>query len=269
MLRQTGFAIMLTFALSGQAQTLDYERILFPVVMNGSVPGAFGAQWRSELSILNVHPSDGVPLRGSYACFHCRLPGPFPLLPNRTYTQVPPAGTGGIPGSFLLVEKGKADLLRFGLRVRDVSAERNNLGAELPVVREREFLTDKIELLGVPLSPLYRQHLRIYILDPVAGEEVLVRAYSQPLVGRVIGGENEGDPDVLLGENVIASRMVTSQGTLNNYPGFAEITSLPIGSYAGTTVRLELIPLRPGARLWGFLTVTNNTTNEFTVVSPQ
>jgi len=54
-----------------------------------------------------------------------------------------------------------------------------------------------------------------------------------------------------------------------NFPGFAATTNLPVGGYEGSSVRIELVPLTSGIRIWGFISVTNNRTNDFTVISPQ
>jgi hypothetical protein len=54
-------------------------------------------------------------------------------------------------------------------------------------------------------------------------------------------------------------------------PGYFEsdVTSLlPAGS-TSSAVRIEVEPLTAGSQFWDFVSITNNTTQEFTLVTPQ
>ena len=260
--------VLILIVPSLSAQPTGYEKVLFPIVSTPT-PGAHGSLWMSEVRVTNGDPEESVGLAGGYACFGCRTPVKVP--PNITYTLMPLVGILGIPGSFLFVEQGKADHLHYELRVRDLSREEQSWGTEIPVVREREFRGDRINLLNIPLSPLYRRNLRIYTLNPISGAEVLVRIYSQPTGDRgvILGASN--DPDRILTELVLSTTNVP-KGSFpfsENYPGYAATTIFPVGGYQGPSVRIELVPLTSGIRIWGFVSVTNDRTNDFTVISPQ
>ena len=49
-------------------------------------------------------------------------------------------------------------------------------------------------------------------------------------------------------------------------PAYAQLAELPD---TDNFTRIELVPLTPGVKFWAFLTMTNNTTQEITLVTPQ
>jgi len=264
--------LLLLIHSSAIGQTVDpaeFEKVLFPVVIHwlSPVEGAHGSSWMSDVRVVNAHPTEPVWLSGAYGCFMCRTRIPVP--PGITFTIMPNSG-GPIPGpgSFLHVERGKVDHLAFGLRIRDLNGEERSWGAEVPVIREREFRSDRVNLMNVPLAPLYRVHLRVYSLEPIEGAEVLVRVYAQPESEGVIMGGNNLEPDEVLGETTLTLMTANPSIYADLRPGFAELTDLPTGGYSGSSVRVELVPMDPDLRIWGFISVTNNETNDFTVVSP-
>ena len=102
----------------------------------------------------------------------------------------------------------------------------------------------RLNLLNIPLSPLYRYHLRVYTLNPIKGAEVLVRIYSQPSGDRGVILARSNDPDRMLRELVLST--TAPEGSFpfsENFPGFAATTNLPVGGYEGSSVRIELVPL--------------------------
>lgn len=258
--------LLLLIHSSAIGQTVDpaeFEKVLFPVVVHwlSPVEGAHGSSWMSEVRVVNAHPTEPVWLGGRYVCFMCRTRIPVP--PGITFTLMPI--NGAVP-AFLHVERGKVDHLAFGLRVRDLNGEERSWGAEVPVVREREFRSDRVNLMNVPLAPLYRVHLRVYSLEPIEGAKVLVRVYAQPESGGVGMGGITLEPDEVISETTLA--LITAPFHPDLWPGFAELTDLPTGGYSRASVRIELVPMESNLRIWGFISVTNNETNDFTVVSP-
>jgi hypothetical protein len=205
-----------------------------------------------------------VPLAGTYFCLQCLHPQS--LQSGMTYGIAPVSPTGNLGGAFLFVDSQYASQLRYGLRVRDVSRDADGFGTEVPVVRARDFRDDGISLLGIPNQPNLRLTLRLYALDS-AGGQVLVRIFEQRK--QVIVHESEQ----LAADTLVAERAVTLavSGAPNpvdrdNYPAYAQVTDLPMPSTP--LVRIDIVPVTSGLRIWAFASATNNTTQQVTVISP-
>jgi hypothetical protein len=252
--------VILLAAAAAFAQPAGFEKVLFPIVIHplNQVLGAFGTRWVTEVSVLNAG-SVPVPLAGAYACFLCRTAQP--LQPGVTYGLVPTAPGDNIGGSFLFVDSRYADQLRFGLRVRDVSREGEGFGSEVPVVRARDFRDDGVSIPGIPNQPNLRLTLRMYSLD--AGGTVAVRVFEQRK--QLIVHLQEGLP-----ADVQVTERTYTLDTLNpdaNYPAYSQVTDLPMPS--SELVRIDVVPQRPGMRIWAFASATNNITQQVTVISPR
>jgi hypothetical protein len=55
------------------------------------------------------------------------------------------------------------------------------------------------------------------------------------------------------------------------YPALAEIGNIEgLPELAGeTTIWVEVAPIRPGLRIWALMSVTNNVTQQVTIITPQ
>jgi len=192
---------------------------------------------------------------------------PAAVEPGLTYD---PVAVGSEFGWFLLVERGRSDDLSFGLRIRDVSRDGTALGAELPVVREREFRTRPLNLLDLPVDFRFRVTVRVYSLKPAEGAQVRVRVYEQR---RPLYINMSHEPDQLLGERVyMLSRHPLADRSAEQYPSFAFITDLPIEhppAASNASVRVQVIPLAGDVAIWAFATLTNNESQAVTVVTPR
>lgn len=224
-----------------------FERVLVPVFYNG--PGDRGSEWVTELMVRNSNPHE-VPL--------WRPVGALPAVPPSRPVEL---DLGFAPGGrFLIVPRADAPLLDFGARVRELSKKLTGWGVELPIVREREFSPDGVDLLDVPLDPGYRLALRIYGLTPYPAAQAYIALYSIP----------DGTP--LTTERVVPLTGVpgcVSFPCNSDRPAFGSVTDL-----AG------LMTVRPasgrfGVRVmshqpvWAFVSVTDNETQQVTVISPQ
>lgn len=227
-----------------------FERILFPVLFDA--PGAGGSLWRSEAAVSNPNPYyvENFNTIESIVCI--TYPCGERLNPG-AYIRI---NGGGYPhGIALLVPRVEADDLDFSLRVRDVSREAEGFGTEVPVVREKDFAIDEeIALLEVPLDPRYRVKVRVYAYDPP---------------------ETIESPSIRVVDPVTNSVKATHSLTLSSCgdeltcaatPAYAELDLAP--GAAGERVTLY-VHMPPGAPSWAFATVTNNTTQQVTVVTPQ
>jgi hypothetical protein len=235
---------ILAAGCAGTAAAQDaavFERVLVPVSVV-DVPGAYGTLWSTELWYRNnsnkpvaVFPlavSDTVPTIGRTT----RLPiGAFPA---------------DAPGQILFVSRDGGDHVQFDLRLFNRNDPAASWGTKLPVVRERE-LADDVQLINVPTAPAYRSTLRIYgVPDAVAGtDSVRVRIYSN-------------------GEELLADTEVELRG----WPRYAAIASLadrfPQIRNA-ERVRLHIEAQSVSAKIWAFVSVTSNATQQVSVVTPE
>lgn len=219
-----------------------FERILFPVL--SSTAGALGSQWVSEGSISNPKPwfVENVNSIGpiivciAYPCGVRIDPGSF--------LQV----GGGFPqGAVLQVPRPEAPQMAFALRIRDVSHEAEGFGTQIPVVREADLFHDEImTLLDVPLDPRYRVKVRIYALAPLdpsfRSGQLTIRGTNPP-------------------RTTLLNYTLTGTGE----PYYAEV-DLPTGA-TGERVNVYIAPPLD-ATTWAFASVTNNATQQVTIVSP-
>jgi hypothetical protein len=260
--------VVLLTASAAVAQPAGFEKVLFPIVIPtfAPVPGALGSQWVTDLAVLNRADVE-VPLSGEYVCFQCRTP--HGLKPGVTYGILPlPPGSrvGEVGGSFLFVDSRYIDQVRFGLRVRDISRQADGFGSEVPVVRQRDFRADGVSLLSIPNLPNARITLRVYGFDPALAGTVAVRVYDQP-PGLAVNLFSDMPPDSLIADRTYpVTYLPNFPADLDNFPRYAQIGDLPLP--AKDLARIDVVPLTPGMRIWAFATVTNNDTQEVTVISP-
>jgi hypothetical protein len=257
------FALVTATSVFAQAPA-GFTRVLFPIVSYDEIRGANGSRWRTELAVVNIG-TEPAQLAAPHACINCATGGGRSLRPNLTYDIVPIEGRDGIPGAFLFIDEDQAENVRVGINVRDVSRQEDNLGVQIPVVRENEF-RERIELLRIPRDARYRYHLRIYSLQ---SGDVTVRTFEE---SSAIPNAETGVPDDLqLGVSTLNLRN-TARQFVTSYPSFGEITTIP-GLSGGDDgddddfVRID-VTAGPGMRVWAFLTITNNVSQEVTVVSP-
>ena len=249
-----GIATGLKFTFEGEPEAA-FERLLLPVFTE-PVPGAFGSEFRTELTMRLAGGSTAL-IEGFY--FQCVVTcielGPRQVLLTTSDPELPDnIAYAGAPGSFLYVPKGDADHLAANLRVFDTSRSAENFGTEIPIVREREFTEgpdDSITLLGIPSDPRFRNTLRIYS-DSESGVEAVVEI------------EGAGVSEL--------HRVTLRSGTNLFEPGYAQFSNFPTG-VGPLRVRISPvtvpIPTPAPLRLWAFVSVTNNETQHITTITPQ
>jgi hypothetical protein len=224
-----------------------FEPVLFPVLFKTS--GANGSRWVSEATLSNPRPwfvwnYNTLAVGRQCVTFPCgeRIgPGSIERFDD------------GFPrGALLHVPRPEARDLSFALRVRDVSRQAEGFGTQVPVVRERDFTHGgMISLLDVPLDPRYRVKVRAYVLGPLT-----------PLAGGDYGQVTVRDSVTGAGKLNQSFELVRGE---EHQPYYAEI-DLPAGN-ANERVNIYLrFPL--DATAWAFGTVTNNETQQVTIVTP-
>jgi hypothetical protein len=250
----------LVIAVLASLPAAAVERVLLPVAIQGEVPGAFGSRWVSELVITNTGLTPAE-IGGSidYGCWGI-VPCMPPSLPARaTAYPRPELLTEGIPAGFLFLHSG-ADALAIHLRVQDVSRQAQTWGTEVPVVRESDAFTTVVHLQDVPVTPGFRQLLRIYGFD---GGAVRIRVYR---IVPTTQFPDRAQPDELLGEHAVA--LPSPAFGLKNVPAYAQIDLADLPASDATRVRLEIESATEGLKFWAMVSVTNNETQHVTLITP-
>lgn len=258
---QRSVTVVNGFTFTQQTAESVYERLLLPVYLDEPVAGGQGSLWKTDLWLRNHGtlpvslapwpcPADGICL----AVF----PNTKTLNAGETqhnlnpFFRVPPA----IPGRFLYVTKNGAQDVDVNLRISDSSRDTASAGTELPIVREGDWHTSTLHLINVPVDIRFRQTLRIYDTAQTA-TKFAVRVYDFPS-----GTE-------LASTTVEVSTPET--GEFRDLPPFgqiADLSSLFATNGSRSAVRVEVQPLTAGSRFWAFVSVTNNDTQQVTLVTP-
>jgi hypothetical protein len=217
-----------------------FEPVLFPTMVTGS--GAFGSLWSTEAALRNDNE--------------------YPLPLTRTiFGTVDAHATALIahadePSGYLfMIARDAAPRMTFGILAKDLSRHAEGLGTQLPVVREHQFFDRPFSILNVPSDTRYRVTLRLYAIDGATRSlpiRILPLNTNEVLVDdTLLFGYAESSPATLLSS-------VTGD-LLTKYPQLAGKGPL----------RIEINGVSNRPVTWGFVSVTNNQTQNITVLTPQ
>ncbi|HEX2832404.1 MAG TPA: hypothetical protein VHW00_05275 [Thermoanaerobaculia bacterium] len=230
------------------------ELVLVPLWYQG--PGSQGSYWTTHLSVYNtggyVEPYD----RGVLPCQWLLDPCPRGFWKQKMLVYEAPQSMSG--GFVMAVEN--ADNLAYTLRVFEQNAQLEDLGVDIPVVRERDLRTGAVQLMDIPASDpeLFRYLLRIYGVGQASSAVVRVNGYLSM---------GDGSSDLVVTREV---RLTQIGHGLGHY--YAEETELvrQLIQYTGGMgqLRIEIEPMSPNLRWWGMLSATNNRTQDVTIVTP-
>lgn len=244
-----------------QDNPADYTAALVPLVSNG-LPGANGSVWDSELYVFNA---SHLPLR---------LPGfsDSPVLPIDPSIIVDPHETmlldlfareAGVDGAFLYVPNTMVNTTKLSLRVRDTSQNATSLGDEVPVVRADQAAHD-LTIFDVPVDPKYRATLRIYGFTP------------SPMPVRVTIYPERGVPFLRQFDVNLRGIVNAAFDPFPLHPAYSALDPLGDAIRASIVrrVRIEITNFAPvitptPAKIWAFVSLTNNETNQVTIVTPK
>ncbi|HEX6101006.1 MAG TPA: hypothetical protein VF432_32110 [Thermoanaerobaculia bacterium] len=222
-----------------------FERVLIPLLYDG--PGAYGSQWVTEG---RIYPTEtDQPLRWMHdvvkaECASASCEGNIVELMR----------FGNHPAGLLLFLPRDLGHVETDLFVRDTSRENASWGAQVPVVREPDFVRERtMRFPDIPFVAPYRALLRIYGVDAASSHV------------RVFAGDR--------------SRSLTLSGTCgfdvtpcnSARPAFAAIDLLEtFPELAGRgRFSVAVVPIGAAAqRHWAFVSITNNETQHVTVVTP-
>lgn len=246
-------------------QPTALTRFLVPLY-TADTPGAYGSLWQVRTFL---HYAGGAESRVTPRafCFGVMCPLEGRLEPHRP--AVPFQHLAGFPEPAILVhvETAHASEVTFSSRIRDLSRATESAGTEIPVIREDRMSATPVYLLNVPVENRFRNMLRIYALPDVQNPEVELRYYRQPA--------SDGpriDLDIhLLKTQRVALRTRQTTDTLNLFPALTEIGNIELmpDLMGERTIWIEVAPMTSGMRIWALLSVTNNETQQITIVTPQ
>jgi hypothetical protein len=248
----------------------EYERVLVPVFFNG--PGANGAQWATNVDVLNTgnafdtaQPVVGEPL-GSI-CNSERH------IPQRTGELVCPENQHAA-GIILYVPRNVAyENLHISARVLDQSRANDRYGTAIPVIWEQDLLVNPMVLLDIPTGDTrYRASLRLYDVYQW-NTQFTLKFYDMAAVRR-----GETTPMFVTQVTAVWDHDSETSQKYPARPAFALIGDL-VSAYpqlkAAQSVAIEVTgadsadPDQPETRLYALASITNNRTQEVTIVAPK
>lgn len=235
--------------------TTRFERILLPVVVHASAPlnGAHGSRWITE-----TYGVTSQAVRVTRDPVDCTANCPDIVMPGLTFTPSLPTATSGL---ILHVEipddTQEAPPIVLHHRVRDLSRQALTWGTELRVVRESAIRQNEpIDLLNVPLDARFRQTLRVY--------DIGGRQYNVLL--RFFDSNGNAITELSL---PLAPGTFSASGYLLA-PSYVELGSLvdAVPQLMGRDrVRVQVVPTLQTARLYAFISITNNETQHVTTIT--
>jgi hypothetical protein len=236
-----------------------YELWLLPTYLDQPLSGAGGSRWATDLWLRNNNTTQVAQLtpwpcpNDAANCLSVLAPGealhnlaPFFRAPNSSIARL------------LYVSRNAAANLSANLRIADTSRNELDAGTEVPVVREQDLKTSFATLHNVPLSPSSRALLRIYDVSEL-GTDFIVRVYPE---------NANKDPQNQINTLILHS-VQTEAGEFRSTPAVIELDLASRVSPNAGPVRVTVQTSNEGRRFWPMVSVTNNTTNHVTLVTPQ
>jgi hypothetical protein len=254
----TGVAspIVLANAYRYQSNSIDeLERILVPVAASG--PGPNAARFETEILITNAG-DETVPVSGD-ATDERSLQSPPPprfVEPQTTYTLTDLLfDAAAHTGAFIYVPARLARDVITKVRVHDTSRDAAAYGVEIPVVSDLDYAAT-VRLAGIPTDARFRSTLRVY-------------AYDARNFGPVTLRVRDNADGTLLATVPVA--LNASKGEENLFPAAAQLSldSIIAPLRGHPRLRIDIADSDAIRPIWGFVSITNNQTQEITLVTPQ
>jgi hypothetical protein len=263
------------FAFAADFPNPTYERVLIPVFISG--PGAQGAQWETSVTITST-AEETVELARPALLYHQDR---FCDLACAKRSLIPLAAVGVSrhlehpAGLLLWVPRSMArGELNANIRVWDTARNATSAGTYVPLVREDDLSTGKNVLLDVPVGPGFRASLRLYdlYLEQIDFEvkiydmEEYREGGAQPLVETFVTVTS--DP-----------RTSPEDFQYQQRPAFAFIGDL-VAAYPELAGHDRVVIVAEGLhpivsppaydkRFYALASVTNDATNEVTIIAPR
>lgn len=146
------------------------------------------------------------------------------------------------------------------LRATDSSTAPHSAGTEIPVGRPSDFRTTTLTLAHVPLNGHSRTPLRLY---GIGNGTAVVRAIGLKTGAKLL----ETTVTLASGDTTTYEAFPNQRVTIPSPPSYATL-ALPATDGADNAMRIEVVPA-DGVAVWGFASVTDNASEQFTIVSPE
>ncbi|HEX6085518.1 MAG TPA: IPT/TIG domain-containing protein [Thermoanaerobaculia bacterium] len=242
----------------------NYEQYLVPIT-GETLPGAHGSLWKGELTLFNGSTYRAAILGPFDAATRLAPPEPVHVSVDAGATIKPALlPSGSTAGAFIYVPRPADPRVRTSLRIRDLSHNAGNWGTEIPIVASDEF-TSSVTLLDIPTDARFRATLRLYQRGPFGGLTSRVRVYvperAEPVAQFPLRSHAPFPPD--------------PNDPFLFYPAYAQLDLLTDAvRAAGPVIRVEVdtgvgvATTPPPPLIWAFVSVTNNETQQVTVMTP-
>jgi hypothetical protein len=247
--------VLLFSTLTAFAQNLPTDFVLVPI-NPGVVSGANGAQWTTTLWAFNLNDQ---PVGLNCTDVHtCQL-----VQPNVTVAVPGPVGAAH-PGFFIRAQVLQpttatlapvTDTPWLELRTVDSRTAPHSAGTHLPLPHRKDF-TGTVSFPQIPLNGHSRLKLRVY-------------GFEDFTAGLTIWELNQVDPPgvLQLGPIYLQNQTVSLTGSVaGSVPSYAEVDlpdNLPVSAlYVSLASPDQLSKL-----MWGFVTITDNVSQEVTIAT--
>ena len=250
---------MLSFCTVAFAQDVNHDgavTYLLPVNVPDLVPGAFNTTWKTELWIHNGSLSTvNFSKCGQYVP-PCALELHNPGTTELAFRVETGQSSGSLVFDIPMTVPDNivvAPELTFSSRLFELSRGTQPAGVEIPVVREDRFLTAATRFIGIPGDSAFRAALRVYDPRRSGSATVRVELFAPD-------GTRRGEATLSLA------------GNTNPFsPGSATVTDLrSLFPQATELARYDLLltPLTAGLEYWAMTSVTDNTTQQVFLITP-
>ena len=246
------FLLVIATVLATLSASAQSTRVLVPIVATGA-SGAFDSLWTSEVVAFNASPAP-VEILYLHTCAGTCVPGAVVHASEASDLAILTGST--VPAAFIYVPNESVDAFEFGLRVRDVSRQTDSWGTEVPVVRESRAFQSSFDLLNVPLPSRFRQTLRIYDFEDKSGGGVRVQFYD------MVTGLPLKDFQLAMLPPRLEDIFTPAYVQLDQFGQTPELAGID-------RIRVRISPTNSTQRLWAMVSVTNNVTQELTMITPQ
>lgn len=216
-----------------------FEPILFPVALQGA--GAFGSNWTTDNHILL---SDGFITARFSEVLPCTGCG-SELSRARAIVRLDNHDRPW--GRVLYAMRGTLGDVTFFSRVRDLSRQAESAGVQIPVVREGDFRAGRLAFPNVPTDGRYRYMLRVWTMDD---DMLFVSSSSGPAA-------------VVQTARIPGAAM--SFASIDATPVLRQVTGSPLT----IVVVQHIFGSTAQPPLWAMLSITNNETQQVTIISPR
>ena len=242
-----------------QGSRQDYTQVLVPLTY-APIHGAHGSVWEAELRAFNTSHQTTLRMPGPEEHF-TEIPMDFAVIvePRTTERVLLTRREPGVDGHFLYVPNALVPNAKMSLRVRDTSEHSGNLGADVPVVRLDQGAQD-LTIVDIPVDGRYRAMLRIYAFTP------------EPMRVGVTVLPEDGDTPYAQFDVMLHGILTTEFVPFPPHPAYIALDPIPVEARVdGRPLRIELTNYGanvspPLANIWAFVSLTNNETNEVTII---